>query len=262
MSNLTTDISVKYELPQIECNLESLKSEVAELKEKYDNWIVFENDIPEAKKVKATLNKLEKAINRKRIDITNEIKAPIDEFADKLKLITADIKDISNKIDEQVKDFEEKEKEAKRKLILTNDLWQPYMVFNDKWLNKTYALEDIIKELETQETNYNNNCLLIETTCKGMQLESERYITLLESKKDINEIINLINHDYNVIISNIKQDNSIHETEKTVESAKITVEDTQDLTILTFKLEIKGTRTQLKALRNYIDELGLEYTKL
>ena len=250
------EISVEFELPSIKYDLAPLKEQVELIKQKYSGLVISEQDLAEAKKITAQLNKVSKEIGRKRIDITNAIKQPITDFENEIKAISKDIDNVSNEIKTQLDDYEEKRKEEKRKLILEHELWADYMVFDEIWLNKTTGIDIIEQSMETQKTIFQNNSLLITTTCKGNALNPDKYLQMLVDKYPVQQIVDIINNDIQV--------KNEYKEEKSVEIAPtpITVEDTLDTTQMAFTLKIYGTKTQLKALRQFIDNNGMTYEKL
>lgn len=250
------EIKVKYELPTIVYELTPLKQQVEQIKELYSGWVVEENDLPQAKKLTAQLNKAVKDISRKRIDIAKAIKEPLTTFEEEIKAITSEVEEIANSIKDQMNDYETQRKENKKQEILDLVGWCDYMSFNEQWLNKTFAIADIEKDLERQRTIFENNSLLITTTCKGVGLSPDKYLQMLVDKKAIQDIVDLINNDVEV-----KQEYQ-EQTPTEITETPITVADSQDTTLLSFTLKITGTKTQLKSLRAYITELGLTYEKL
>lgn len=248
---------IEYKLPTIQYDLTDLKKQIEQVKEQYGNLVVGENDIPKAKEIRANLNKLNKEMSRKRIDLVREIKEPISQFENEIKVLEVDIKETSEKINEQIKDYEEKEKKDKLDLIVKSDLWQDYMIFDEKWLNKTYKLEEIEYELKQQEQRFSNNALAIATTCQNLKLDSEKYIDLLKKNTPINEILQQITSDRELL----NKHSNIEKVE-IKEDVNETVDDVKNETILSYKLEIFGTITQLKALRQFIDDNGMTYEKV
>ena len=252
------EISVEYELPSIKYDLAPLKEQVELVKQKYSGLLISEQDLAEAKKITAQLNKVSKEIGRKRIDITNAIKQPITDFENEIKAIVKDIDNVSNEIKTQLDDYEEKRKEEKRKLILEHELWADYMVFDETWLNKTTGIDVIEQSMNAQKTIFQNNSLLITTTCKGNALNPDKYLQMLVDKYPIQQIVDIINNDIQV-----KNEYKELKSSETVETPiPIIVEDTQDTMKMAFTLKIYGTKAQLKALRQFIDNNGMTYEKL
>lgn len=250
------ELEVKYELPTIDFNLDPLREQVNQIAKQYKGWVVDENDLPQAKKITAQLNKISKDIGRKRIDIAKAIKEPITLFENELKEITAVVDSLANEIKNQMDDYETERKEQKRQEIIESESWADYMIFNEQWLNKTYDFAEIERDLNSQRTIFENNALLIATTCKGVGLNVDKYLLMLTERKPIQEIVELINND-----NQVKQEYQ-EQTPTPQQTPIISVEEAQDTTVLSFTLKVYGTKTQLKALRQFIDNNGLTYEKL
>jgi hypothetical protein len=253
-------MNVEFNLPTIKYDLSELKEQIELVKQEYSNFEVEESNIPNAKKLRAQLNKLNQALSRKRIDLVKTIKEPISQFENEVKVLEIDVKQTSDHINEQINDFEKKEKEEKKNLIINSDLWKDYMLFNEKWLNKTYALSDIEKELQQQEQHFSNNSLSIATMCQNLKLDSEKYIEMLKSHTPINEILQQIASDRELL--NKHSNDTNQEKVKIKENVNEIIKDSQEDTILSYKLEIFGTRMQLKALKQFIEDNGLTYEKI
>jgi hypothetical protein len=250
------EISVEFELPSIKYDLDPLRKQVELIKEKYSGLVITEQDLPESKKIMAQLNKVSKEINRKKIDIANAIKQPITDFETEIKEIIKELDSVASKIKNQTDDYEQQRKEKKRQAILDNDLWNDYMIFDEAWLNKTATITDIELNLKAQQTIFQNNSLLITTTCKGNSLNPNKYLQMLVDKYPIQQIVDIINNDIQVK-NEYKEQPSTEKVE-----TPIAVQDTQDTTKMAFTLKIYGTKTQLKALRQFIDDNGMTYEKL
>ena len=146
----------KMELPTIpEFNFEELKRDLQEKVTKYENIVYNDAEIAQAKKDRADLNKLKKAINDKRIAMEKDYMKPFNEFKDKVK----EIIDIIDKpiacIDVQVKEYERQTLEHKKEVI--DVLFQsinPYkwlrldQIYNAKWLNAATSMKSIEEEMK------------------------------------------------------------------------------------------------------------------
>lgn len=149
--------SLEQALPTvIEFNFEELKKELSVRLQKYNNLIVTEDAIKDAKSDRANLNKLLTAIENKRKEVKKQYLAPYEAFEKKVKEITALIQEPIAAIDTQIKAFEDAEKEKKKaeieayyneqigelaELVPLDKLWNP------RWLNVTYKMADIQKEI-------------------------------------------------------------------------------------------------------------------
>ena len=151
-------------LAPIQFNYEDIKKWITEKAKEYKSMVYTEETITNAKSDRATLNKVAKALNDEKIRIKKEVLKPFEDFESKCKELQGIITDASNSIDIQVKAFETKEQEEKKKQI--EDLFNTYIgdfkeliifeqIFNQRWLNKTYTIkkiEDEIKHLIAKTT--------------------------------------------------------------------------------------------------------------
>lgn len=252
--------NIEYTLPKINFDLKDLTEQVNTLELKYKDLILKEEDVPNIKKEMAQLNKLSKAVNDQKISITKAIKSPITEFENAVKELVTKIDTTYRGLKDQTDNFAEKQKEAKRQEILALSEWvEQYMVFDEEWLKPTYSIAKVKTVLEAQKQAFQNHSLLIETTCKAVGLEPNKYYLMLANHDEITSIIDMINND-----NQVKNQYQTREVESNVpaEEVHIAVEDIQDQDIYEFTLKIKGTRLQLKALREYIDNNKLTYEKV
>lgn len=169
---IQTDLS---SLPSvIDFNFEELKSEISERLEYYNNLVVTEDGIKNAKSDKANLNKLITAIEDKRKEIKKQCLEPYNDFEKKCKELVLLVKVPIDKIDIQIKEFEDIKKQkkyAELKDCFDNyigdmaDIIQFDKILNPKWGNATVKIDTlkaeiednidrIKKELETLNTEY------------------------------------------------------------------------------------------------------------
>lgn len=138
----------------IEWNHEEIKAEITEKVAFYNGIVYDEEQIKEAKADRAELNKFKKTLEDKRKEIKQRCLAPYESFEKQMKEIVAIIEQPIGVIDSQVKAFEEKQKEEKRKAILeyidTKDLHgiDPAQLANAKWLNASTTLKSVYEEID------------------------------------------------------------------------------------------------------------------
>ena len=95
------------EVPEIQVpNYEDLLSRLTEEMEAYRNYQVTEDNIPEAKKVKANLNNLTKQIEDERKRVKKIYETPLKEFEAKAKTLSGMVKEVSDEIKAQLDKFE------------------------------------------------------------------------------------------------------------------------------------------------------------
>lgn len=144
-------------IKSIDWNFEELKKEVAERAANYLNLVYSDDQIKEAKKDRADLNKFKQALDKKRKEVKAQVMDPYKEFESQIKEVVAIVDEVVNNIDSQIKGYEEglrQEKEKRCKEIFAEcvgDLdrivsWET--VFNPKWLNRTTGEKAIREEIE------------------------------------------------------------------------------------------------------------------
>ncbi len=146
----------KMQIPEIpEANFEELKKDLQEKVSKYENMIYNDNEIAQAKKDRADLNKLKKAINDKRIAMEKEYMQPFNEFKAKVNEILALLDKPILAIDTQVKNYEAQLAEAKKQWIEATfkqkcpfDWIKLEQIYNSKWLNSSFSKNAIEEEMD------------------------------------------------------------------------------------------------------------------
>lgn len=162
---------------------EELKSQALEVAEFVSSIEVSEENVKEAKKLLAKVNKSINALEDRRIAIKKEILEPYNEFESKVKEIVGIVKEADTKVRDKVRELEEIEREEKRKEI--EEIWnlrkQQYdfdfvdfeRFLTPQHLNKTTSikkveeemvefLEKVNKDLETIKVLSNSREVLIE----------------------------------------------------------------------------------------------------
>ena len=182
------EIEIKeYKLPaEIKFNFEELKQEVVAKCNLYESMVYTEDQIKDAKADKASLNKLKKALNDERLRLEREYMKPFESFKAQVKELCTLIDKPVALIDKQITAAEDKRKADKRVEIgsyfvtLERPEWlQLNRIFNDKWLNTTYKMQDITDELTMTVTMINNNVSTLNALLEfGFEALEEYKITL------------------------------------------------------------------------------------
>ena len=249
--------SVTFVPAVVTADLTALKEQVHEIVMQYDGWVVDENDIDVAKRTVANLNKTAKALSDKRIEIERELKKPVEQFAKEMKELTTLLNDTSSEIKKQLDTYENERKAEKHNRIITSEHWGNYMAFNDEWLNKSYKWQDIEADLLRQKGLFQNNALMIRTMCERINLSTDKYLEMLVAKREINEIIDQITND-----DNIRNQYATVSAQKEQPKSAVTQADTTDTDTYSYTLRFTATRVQLKLLREFIDNNGIQYEKV
>lgn len=143
-------------LPPIQWNYEAVKKWVEDGLKAYEGKVYTEDTVAQAKKDRATLNKLVDAIDGKRKEMKKLYLEPFEVFDGQAKGLIETVKKQSAEIDAQVKAFENFRKEEKKAAIvkaydeMIGDLKElvPYERLHEpKWLNVTTTLTTASTEL-------------------------------------------------------------------------------------------------------------------
>lgn len=161
---VTTDLS-KLQPQVIEANFEETRKWLENALAPFSAMVVSENEIADAKKKRAEINKVKTALDEKRKSVKRQWVAPYLTWEKKVNELIALCDSAANNIDEQVKGFENSAKEQKRAELeaffkesasaADVDFYITFeQIFNPKWLNSTVKIEAAKEEIDKiiQET--------------------------------------------------------------------------------------------------------------
>lgn len=146
----------QYQMPEkILFNFEELKKEITAKTAHFETLVYTEEQIQDAKKDKAALNKLKKALNDERIKREREYMQSFNEFKGQINEIIGIIDRSVIAVDKQVKAYEEHTKQLKKEAIIGiyegfgfPEWVDFYKIFDEKWLNATVkekAIEEALR---------------------------------------------------------------------------------------------------------------------
>ena len=176
MSEIIEFKVTEFELGKIQTNLDEIEALVDQSLKKYQGLVVTADQIADAKKMRADLNRVGKQANDWRIAKEKEFNEPFAVIKAQVKRITDKIKDASGEIDAQVKEYERQEAEEKRELIY--NYWlvngtpkiKPEQVWEDRFLNKTMTLEKVKTELIKKKDKITADLASIATVSKSGEM--------------------------------------------------------------------------------------------
>lgn len=290
MSNeLSTEVifDVNYQPSVIEIvNEDQLANLINATVERFENLIFKEEDISDAKKARAELNRIFDLIDSKRIEVKKQFSEPLTEFEKQIKAYSNEIKKASKGIDEQIKEFEARTKEERKKIVLVFIEKQAKKFgiepnginLQSKWLNSTSFTvknnltkkieEEIIAEctaIKEKKENYEQQKALVESYVKAYGLEPMAWITLIDEGLNAAQIFPKI--DQAVKELREKEEKEIEKTEKQIKQTATperTVGIPQEIDIdepkYSFTLNITGTAKQLSVIKQTVENLGVEYS--
>jgi DNA polymerase III epsilon subunit family exonuclease len=150
----------------IEWNFGDLKQQLQQIVSMYTSLVYTEDSIKDAKKDKASLNKLKKTIEDKRKEIKKIYLAPYLEIETQAKELVQLINEPVEIIDGIIKAFEEREKEAKRRAIklyfdskseclgsLADTIFSSSAFYDLSWENKTTSEKKYQDDIDAKIAN-------------------------------------------------------------------------------------------------------------
>ncbi len=147
----------EFETPILDSNFEIVKQELNNYLDKFREIEYNEENIEIAKSDKATLNKLSKAIDTKRKEVKNKYTEPLKEFEAKCNELKALVDNQSSEIKKVTDEFDEKLRQQKKEECLKlyeskiedlKEIISFEKVFNTSWLNKTYKISEVEKDID------------------------------------------------------------------------------------------------------------------
>lgn len=151
----TIDPALKLQtsLPAVSFDLEGLTAWATAMTEKYAGLVVSEDQVKDVKKDMAELNAAKIRVDNARKETVKILTAPIKDFEAQIKKVCCIFDDAYRALGEQVKAFEEKERDAKREVVkdLIGKELEAHagrvrafpIPVQDKWLNKSTSLKSV-----------------------------------------------------------------------------------------------------------------------
>lgn len=246
------------------------------------------SDVDKAKKARADLNASAKKINDLRLSYEKNYMQAFDNFKSLANETKKIIETAAAKLDKIVKAAEEKEKETKRAEIVAYwnetkfDLIPIEKIFVSKWLNKTAKLFEIKKEIDAiQEKIYADlktleafpdcetaKAFYLETLdiggaiAKAKELQAAKERAGLEAKaRAEREHAEQMQQQHREEIREFARAEKEQEIEN-LAAAALHEQPKEIDPVLTFTCIFKGKASLLRQLKQYMTQLGIEYTKV
>ena len=294
----TTKELIKFDNEELPINLEpakidfpkyeELKKRVDRLTDSLKDYVVTEDSYEQDKKVRSELNRIQKTLSKKRIDIFNEAIAPANEFKQEISQLEKQIKIVSDKIGEGIKHYTDKEKEAKFQEIklrlgklalkysvsiqLLGDIRKNDNQFNH-WLNKSCSW----KRIETEAENFFKS----EAEKATAKADAQKVIInkannpLFKSALPISPYLEML--DYKSLPDVLNQmDNDLESVKKQKKQQKKAMQDIKKHgdqyidtntgevvdTVHSMTIKFSGTIEQFKALLQYAESNNINYERV
>ena len=145
--------------PPIVWNFDEIKVELENEMRKFKGLVYTDDNIKEAKKDRALLNKVVKELNDKKIAVKKEYCAPLEVFENQVKELQAIVNDVNAEIDGAVKEYEERKRAEKAEQIkeafetIFADIPDEItlaMIENPKWMNASVTMKEVEDNLKAK----------------------------------------------------------------------------------------------------------------
>ena len=179
-------------IKEILWNADEISEEIDQKIGYYKNLVYTEEQVVDAKKDRAKLNKFAAALKAKDSEIKKLCLSPYDEFHNRMQQIIAKVQEPADMIDKQVKDFEDQQKAEKRKAIqklFDGKGFQPWVtldrIWNSVWLNKSYSLKKVEADLSTIQHSIGEDILIINQMGEGQPAALREYQRSMDKTKAV-----------------------------------------------------------------------------
>lgn len=278
MSN--QELIVVKQLPQIEEHLKELSLDVDKKVENAKSLVCTEENVTTIKQIRASLNKEFKEVEQQRKIVKEQILAPYMQFeeiyktyiSDKYKSADNDLKakidsienELKAKKEQEVKDYFEEYKTA-------NNI--DFITYGQARINVTLSasmkslkeqakqfIDKIVDDLKLIETQEKKAEILVEykqslNVSNAITTVTNRFKAIEEEKKRQEQKVVHIEMNENHEITQKSYEQLENVFNKPLEQPK---EEKQE-EILTLKFIVKGTRTKLRELKQFLESGGYDY---
>lgn len=212
-NELTTDLQFNVDFKASEITIQN-ETQLAEMVDSavshYSTMVFTDENIPEAKKARADLNKVATLLDDQRKVVKNQYNKPLKDFEKKIKKYMSQIEDVSDEINKNIQAYEEAERQKRLEKIQTviDEMSENYNVsmeeieISNSWLNKTSftakgeptkkiieEIASVMTTLANEKERIENDKKIIENYTKAVGLESYSWVGLVDSGRTASELI-------------------------------------------------------------------------
>ena len=274
------DLIIIKQLPQIEEHLKELSIEVEQKVENAKSLICTEENVKTIKEVRADLNKEFKEVEKQRKTVKEQVLAPYMQFeevykqyiSDKYRSADNDLKQKINLVEKELKEHKEQEiRDYFEEYKTANNIG--FITYGQARINVTLSasmkslkeqakqfIDKIVDDLKLIETQEHKTEILVEykqtlNVSQAITSVTNRFKAIEEEKKrQEQKVVHIeMNKDHEITQKSYEQLESVFN--KPLEQPK--KEKTEE--ILTLKFTVRGTRTKLRELKQFLENGGYDY---
>ena len=182
---------------KISFNYEELKQQIQTRAADYASLVYTDDQIANAKKDRADLNRLKKALNDERIRQEKEFLQPFNEFKSQVKELCDIIDVATTSVDKQVKEFEDQKKAEKLQQIQDFFDSKPFPgnfdglsfrhFFDPKWLNASVSMKSIQEAIDGKIEQIAKDLAVIDSLPSYAFEARECYLDTLDLARAVSE---------------------------------------------------------------------------
>lgn len=258
-------------------NKDVLDQAVDEFISKYENIIVTEETLKDAKNSKAQVNALKKALDDKRKEQKRIYNKPLNAFENEIKAYIQKLNNVYQSINDGVKFFEDKQRDERKQNVQAmiievaeaNAVDPETVEIQKQWLlksaTKAKTMSEIVEAVQRQK-RINKDIEMITEYCLKLNLPATRYIEIARDF-DYWEAKKAVDADHEHLMQQKEAERAAKQAEVERQKEQLvevgdkqidseTGEVVKELQVLTLK--IKGTKEQLDSLGRVITASGIE----
>ena len=155
-------------IKEIKWNFDELKTAIAAKVEDYKGLTYTDEQMTEAKKDRAELNRFRSALDAKRKEIKKRCLAPYETFEAQMKELTHLVDEPIEMIDSQLAEYDNRlraEKETQIEALFEAAQFQPFVTLDrirdPKWLNRSYSLKQVEQDMHDRKEQISNDVYLL-----------------------------------------------------------------------------------------------------
>lgn len=270
------NLIIVKQLPQIEEHLKDLSIEVDKKVKDAKSLVCTDENVKIIKQIRAELNKEFKEVEQQRKLVKEQVLAPYMQFetiykqyiSDKYKDADSDLKLKINSVEDELKNKKEQEiKDYFEEYKIANNI--DFITYGQARINVTLSasmkslkeqakqfIDKIIDDLNLIETQEHKAEILVEykqtlNVAQSITSVTNRFKAIEEEKKKEEQEREL----QKFVVDTAKESDKY--IEQTVLNAPA-IEERQE-EILTLKFTVKGTRTKLRELKQFLESGGYDY---
>lgn len=256
---------------KISFNFDALKDDLTEKLEKYQGMVVTEDDIPGARKDRASLNKLRTSIEDVRKLVKRKVNEPYVAFEQQVKELVALIDQPIGDIDRQLKLYESRRKEEKLSAIKQYfDEHSEYFggnlayekIADGRWLNASMPMAEVLKELDDKLEGVKCDLLLIPDICPdNVTWAIDYYYQTLDIRRTKDEYIRT-QEAQKRIEGNLKKKKDVPVKKETMAPEKPKSVDAQEEKLWQMDFRVWATAEQIGNLKQYLVDNNIKFGRV